>query len=223
MSINVLCPGCKKRFAVSDKFAGQQGPCPNCKTVISIPAKSDEVVVHTPDDVTSPRDSEGKQVLAPILREEPRFSPKLAIAAFVGILGIFVIAAAVGRSSEGDVPLIWQGLTAVVLAPIIVRSGYAFLRDDELEPFRGVELILRVTACALVYAFLWGAYAWVQAVLEIDITATQLVFVAPVVLFVGTLAAFASLDLDFLSGMVHYGMYLIVTVLLRWVAGMAPF
>lgn len=223
MSINVVCPGCKKRFAVSDKFAGQQGPCPSCKTVITIPDKDDEVVVHTPDDVAAPRDSEGKQILEPIMREEAKFSPKLAVGAAIGVVGVFILAAIIGRSNEEDVPLFLQGITAVVLAPVIVVAGYSFLRDDELEPFRGMELMMRAGACAVAYAFIWGAYAWVQAVLEIDVTASQLVFVAPAALFVGAFAAFASLDLDFLSGMVHYGMYLIVTVLLRWAAGMSLF
>jgi hypothetical protein len=30
----------------------------------------------------------------------------------------------------------------------------------------------------------------------------------------------ASLDLDFGDGLFHYGFYLVVTVLLRWLAGM---
>ena len=43
MAITIVCPGCHKRFSVSDNFAGQSGPCPKCKTVIKIPEKSTEV------------------------------------------------------------------------------------------------------------------------------------------------------------------------------------
>jgi cation transport ATPase len=223
MSINVVCPGCKKRFAVSEKYAGQKGPCPNCKSVILIPTKDEEIVVHAPEDFGTATDVAGKKVSEPILREESRFSTKITVAIILGIIGVFVLAAVVGRRNEGNVPFYLQSLAAVALAPLLVVAGYSFLRDDELEPFRGRELIIRVFACALAYAFLWGAYAWVQMVLDIDISAYQLIFVAPAVFLIGAFASFASLDLDFMSGFIHYGMYLIVTVLLRWTAGMPPF
>jgi chromate transport protein ChrA len=223
MPINIVCPGCRKRFAVSEKFAGQQGPCPNCKTAISIPKQEDEVVVHAPEDFGVAKDSSGKKVIEPILREETRFSAKWTVVIVVGVIAVFAMAFVVGRSSDEDVPRLLQGLVAIVIAPLLVIAGYSFLRNDELEPYRGWQLALRVAACALVYAFLWGAYAWVQAQLGIDVEAYQLVFVAPPVLLIGAFAALTSLDLDFTSGMIHYGMYLIVTVLLRWVAGMSPF
>ena len=31
MPISVVCPGCKVRFNVNEKFAGKKGPCPKCK------------------------------------------------------------------------------------------------------------------------------------------------------------------------------------------------
>ena len=39
MPISVVCPGCKARFNVSDKFAGKKGPCPKCKTVLTVPRR----------------------------------------------------------------------------------------------------------------------------------------------------------------------------------------
>jgi hypothetical protein len=45
-------------------------------------------------------------------------------------------------------------------------------------------------------------------------------FVLPPFLGVGALIALGCLDLDFGSGFFHYSFYLLVTVLLRWVAGM---
>jgi hypothetical protein len=223
MPINVVCPGCKKRFSVSEKFAGQRGPCPNCKTIISIPRKEDEIVIHAPEEFGIGTDATGKKVLQPILREESRFSVKWAAAISIVVLAVFAMAFVVGRTTSGEIPLALQGLTALLLAPFVVAGGYSFLRNDELEPYRGWELAVRVTACAIAYAFLWGAYAWVQAQLEIEVQAHQLVFVAPPVLAIGAFAALASLDLDFTSGLIHYSMYLIVTVLLRCVAGMSPF
>jgi phage FluMu protein Com len=62
MAISIVCTGCKKRFSVSEKFAGLKGPCPNCKTVIQIPAKGDEVVIHAPE-AAGPKDSKGAAVI----------------------------------------------------------------------------------------------------------------------------------------------------------------
>ena len=41
MSIPVVCPGCRTRFKVSDRFAGQSGACPKCKAKIEVPAQVD--------------------------------------------------------------------------------------------------------------------------------------------------------------------------------------
>ena len=49
MSIVVVCPGCRKSFKVSDKFAGKSGPCPNCKRTLQVPTKAEEVKVHAPE------------------------------------------------------------------------------------------------------------------------------------------------------------------------------
>ena len=60
MSILVVCPGCRKRFSVSDKFAGQTGPCPNCKAKIRVPTKEEEVKIHGPTEfATGTQDARG--------------------------------------------------------------------------------------------------------------------------------------------------------------------
>ena len=59
MAIDVLCPGCQKKFRVSDQFAGKKGPCPQCKTIITIPAKGPEVIIHAPE-TEGPKGSDGR-------------------------------------------------------------------------------------------------------------------------------------------------------------------
>jgi len=45
-------------------------------------------------------------------------------------------------------------------------------------------------------------------------------FVVPPLVALGGATALASLDLDFGDAVFHYGFYLLVTVILRWAAGM---
>jgi hypothetical protein len=66
MAIAVICPGCKTSFRVSEKFAGQTGPCPKCKAPIKIPAASAEVQIHGPD--VGPKDAKGRPVFKPLRR-----------------------------------------------------------------------------------------------------------------------------------------------------------
>ena len=215
MPIRVICPGCRKSFRVSDKFAGKEGPCPKCKTIIKVPKKSEEVVVHAPEDF-GPKDSKGRAVLKPIARAETKVSPLLVAAIIIGILATLTVALAF-RFSDSAVPPIVLVVGAIVLAPPLVWGGYAFLRDDELEPFRGREMLVRATICALVYALLWGLVAVIKMyVFEGDpLEMIHMVFIAPVMLALGAFAGYASLDLEFGTAAILYGMYLGITVLLR--------
>jgi hypothetical protein len=115
MAIPVICPGCKKSFNVSDKFAGKQGPCPQCKTLIKVPEKSEEVVLHAPEGF-GPKDTKGRAVLKPIARKETKVSPLLT--AIILVTGVVVLAVAwMFRSPKGDVPLLLLVVGALALAP----------------------------------------------------------------------------------------------------------
>ena len=73
MPINVTCTGCHKRFTVPDKFAGQRGPCPSCKTVILIPKPEDEVVIHG-GEADQVKGADGRNVLKPLSHTSLRLS-----------------------------------------------------------------------------------------------------------------------------------------------------
>ncbi len=226
MAINVTCPSCQARFQVSDKFAGQTGPCPKCKHPIKIPAKSEEVVIHAPDNF-GPKDSSGRAVLKPLERQETRITA-VAIAAIVAAcLTTLLLAFILGRAyaqSESGVPLPVLIVGAVLLGPPLALAGYGLLRDQELEPHRGFSLLARVLVCGLIYAALWAAYAYLKTTLlggQVEIF--HLAFVAPALVSAGAVAALACLELDFGTGALHYGIYLFVTVLLRVTMGMLPY
>lgn len=218
MPIDVTCPGCHKRFKVSEKFAGKEGPCPSCKGKIRIPDKAEEVVVHAPE-AHGPKDASGRPTLKPIARSETRFSP--FIVGGVVVFGLACLIVAIVIRSQGDgAP--WQLLAggAWLLGPTLSWAGYTFLRNEDLEPYRGVMLWLRATACGTLYAALWIGYVALKINLfDGSIEPLYLLFVVPPFVLVGALGSLAALDLDFGSAAIHYGLYVLVTVCLCWIMG----
>jgi hypothetical protein len=223
MPIQVTCPGCHKRFSVSDKFAGQKGPCPQCKAIIQVPTKAEEVVVHAPQEF-GPKDATGRGVLKPISRKETKFSTTVAVAIGASVVVVVVLALLL-RTYGGEVPMPILGVAAFLLGPPLAYAGYSFLRNDELEPHRGRSLLIRSLICGAVYAGLWGLYALgIHVLYEGErFELFQLMFVVPILAAIGAATAFASFDLDFGSGLIHYSFYLLVTVLLRMIMGMSAY
>ncbi|MGD9719934.1 MAG: hypothetical protein AB7O59_01820 [Pirellulales bacterium] len=222
MPISVVCPGCKARFNVSDKFAGKKGNCPKCKAVITVPElPTEEIKVHVPEQFASGgKDAKGRAVLKPIARVETKVAPVAMVA--VGGVSLLVVALAflLGRMVDDKVPVVIVGL-AIISAPV-AYAGYTFLRDDELEPYRGRALWLRVGLCGLAYAVLWAAYWPLPANGILTGEAWQWLFVAPVFISLGAGVAWATLDLDFGSAAMHYCFFLLVCLLLRFALGMPP-
>jgi hypothetical protein len=212
-----------KRFAVADKFAGQKGPCPQCKTIIAIPKKEDEVIIHAPDHSEAGAvGAGGRHALKTYRRTDTKFQPLV----FTGVIGGVLVAlliALVLRGQEKETWLLAAG--AIILGPPLAWAGYTFLRDAELEPYRGLPLILRSLACGLVYALLWGIFVFLGdrffgSAFANGLEIWQMVVLLVPVFAAGTLAAYASFDLDPGSAFFHCAMYLAVTVLLRLVAGL---
>jgi len=220
-TISVVCPSCKARFSVSEKFAGKKGPCPKCKAVITVPEiPQEEVKIHVPEQFASGgKDSKGRAVSKPILREETKIKPAAIAGIVAGVVVTFAVAfLSRGLTNELKLYVIVAGL--LIVAPPLVLAGYSFLRDDELEPYRGRALWIRATLCSLAYAALWGAFAPLPAYGIITGEAWQWLFVAPVFIAAGAGVAFACLDLDFGSAAVHYCFFVLVTLLLRAALGL---
>jgi predicted Zn finger-like uncharacterized protein len=213
MPIEVFCPGCKTRFKVSEKFAGKKGPCPKCKTVITVPEKAEEVVVHAPEQF-GPKNAAGVGVLKPITRKDAKVSPLVVVGIVSGIILVLVVAMLL-RGLEDKSP--WMlGICTFLLAPPLVLGGYTFLRDDEFEPYRGLSLIVRVLICSVMYAALWGAYAWLPslALNLIHLELFHLLVIVPPLVVAGAFTAVYTLDLEFTDAMIHYALYVLVTVVL---------
>ena len=219
MSIRVICPGCKARFNVSDQFAGKTGPCPKCKAQIKIPDASEQVVVHGPDGF-GPKDSTGRSVLKPIFREETKVTGiqiAILVASIVASLG----AAIAVRFATETVPLPLLIVGAVALAPPLSWAGYAFLRNQDLDSYHGLELWGRVAGTSAVFALLWIVFPAVLYAINGDAYTTGISGgTLAGILLAGGAVSMVAYDLDYLMGCVHYGLYILACLLLRLAAGL---
>ncbi len=227
MAITVVCPSCRARFQVSEKFAGKEGPCPKCKGKIKVPALEDQVVVHAPEEFAGAgKDSKGRPVLKPIARVETKVQPVVIAGIATGALATLAIALIAGQSGlDAATQQIMLAVGAVVLAPPLVLGAYSFLRNQELEAYTGKELLLRVAICSAAYAALWGAIWLLKLNFVTDsqnLEIWSIVYLAGPPMVVGSLVALGTLDLDFGSGFMHYCCYLLITVLLRLAMKLPP-
>jgi hypothetical protein len=225
MPIQVTCPGCMKRFSVADKFAGKQGPCPNCKKTIVIPKKEDEVIIHAPEHSEAGAVGvSGRHVLKTYKRQDTKFQPLVFTAVSASVLVALLIALVIRSTGPPETWL--KALAAIVLGPPLAWAGYTFLRDAELEAYTGKALVLRSIACGLVYALLWAIFTFLgyqffgDDAMKKGLEIWMMVVLVIPIFAAGTLAAYASFDLEPGSAFFHCAMYFAVTVLLRLVAAL---
>ncbi len=225
MPILVSCPGCKKSFNVDDKFAGKTGPCPHCKTKITVGQKQPEVTVHAPEEFSGGgKTVSGKLALKPIAREKTRITP-LRIATVAGTSAAAIAYALAIRFMAAEPGSVKQyllcGAGLLLIAPPLAAAAYAVLRDIEMEPFRGQQLYIRAAICGLVYAILWAVFAYIRGVVFKD-TAIELymwLFIIPPFFIVGGMAGKFSFDLETANGFFHYAFYVAVSIVLGLIAG----
>ncbi len=219
-----------KRFSVADKFAGQKGPCPKCKTVILIPKKEDEVIIHAPEHSEAGAvGAGGRHALKTFKRTDTKFQPLVFTAVVAAVLVALLVALVLRSSAHGKVDFWFLAAGAIVLGPPLAWAGYTFLRDPELDSYKGTSLVLRSVICGLVYALLWGVFCFLGwKIFGLGTTAApkhgleiwQMVVLIVPVFGAGTLAAYASFDLDPGSAFFNCAMYFAVTVILRLVASL---
>lgn len=221
MAINVVCPGCLKRFQVSERFAGQKGPCPSCNTIIAIP--KEQVKVHVPEEFSAGgKTVKGGQILKPIERVGGGFVWSHFLYASLIVLAVLIVAVLLGRIGISRTLLDGLGVigTFGVAFPIAIY-GYLTIRDrEELFIWTGMDLYRRAAYCASAYGMLW-------IVLEMVLWYTSAgndpyfrwFFIA---VFVGfsILAVHVILDFDLMRGLLHYSIFFLAIVLLRGLLGL---
>jgi hypothetical protein len=220
MAILVVCPACRKSFQVSDKFAGKSGPCPNCKKILQVPDKSQEVTVHAPEEFAGGgRSTSGKLLIKPESFAATKAKPVTVALIVAAVIVVFALAF-VGRLIEPPGRYIFAIVGLLALSPALAVAGYAVLRDQELEPYRGKELYIRSSLCALAYVLIWGGFWLLTSRGLITGQLWSWVVVAPAFLAFGGMFGLATLDLDYGDAVFHYSFYLLVTIILRWAAGL---
>lgn len=220
MPIRVTCTKCHTRFNVSDKFAGKEGPCPKCKTKIKVPDVSDEVVIAAPK-TSGPVDSTGKAILKPLRRKETKISSVQLTLILVSIVA-FLAAAFVMRmmiEDKSEFPIWLLGVSALLIAPPLVYVAYSFLREQDLDSFLGQELWARVGICSAVYALTWVAMPLAAFAFNDSYEVGSYVTAGVAMLGIGGVTGMFCFDFDYLMGSVHYGLYLGICLLGRWLAG----
>ena len=225
MPIHVVCTSCKSSFQVSEKFAGKKGPCPKCKAIIQVPEQAEEIVIHAPEPVAAKDGkSPGAPIPKPILRSETKFSKPIAAVVGVGIV-LAIVGALVLRSYDGKAPQVLVIFAAVLLGPPLAWSGYGFLRNDEYEPFRGQDLWIRALICGVLYAALWAIYVYIvpYALDAKKLEVFQLAYVVPPIIALGGGIGLACMELEYGSSLLHYGLYLVVTLALSYIAKIPVF
>jgi hypothetical protein len=228
MPINVICPGCHARFTVGDQHAGKSGACPKCKGKITIPAASEAIVIHEPENEAGAKNAQGRNVLKPIKRKETKFQLNLALAiggAALLAFGIAFILRSQGLSPSAQFWVLTAG--AILLGPPLAYSGYGFLRDDEQGAYVGQDLLIRSLACGAVYALAWGVYWYVGRMVfdaddydEAKLELFQVGILAGIAIGIGTFTAFVAFDFEPLVGFFHFMLFFGLTILLRVTMGL---
>lgn len=220
MSIRVTCNKCHTRFNVSEKFAGKEGPCPKCKTKIRVPMPTEEVRIEAPK-TKGPTDTEGRAIVDPILRKETVLSTVQIVMLVAGIIGFLALAFAmryVVSDWASNLGWVVLGVGAFLMALPLIFITYHIIRDNELEPFSGMELWKRIGICAAVFAVTWLALPAAAFAFNGDYHVVSWALASIIMFAAGAVASMGSFEFEWLLGAVHYGLYFAVAIVARLLA-----
>ena len=221
MSIHVICPGCLKRFQVAARFAGMQGPCPNCAAVISIPTEA--VEIHGDDDDKPKKTDQQRSLSRPIQRHYIEFDPILAGQYALGILGVLLFTFLFGCIPMYAIVRSFLATLGLCLVAFpLVLFGYQFIRDrDHVFSFTGGELYYRTGFAAAGYVILWFGFEYFLAVTQAGGFISWAYFLAFAVL--ATLLAHLLLVMKTQDAFLHYCFFGLSIGLLRFLIGLGWF
>lgn len=220
MPIHVICPGCHKRFDVSDQFAGQKGPCPGCQTEIQIPRLEDQVQIHEPE--LAPTQKAANVSLKPIRRGTEGLNKKHWIIVGLVVAIGFALAMMIRFNPPADgEPVSWILLltASLILGPPICLSGYAILREHEAAAYPPKQAILRSLFCGLVYSLMWRLFALIPGWMSVADSNIMLGVIGVAIVLFSALAAIAFYDFEYLIAICHVVLFGAIIALFCTLAG----
>ena len=228
MAIDVICSGCFKRFQVSDQFAGRSGPCPGCKTIISIPTLDDQVIIEEPD--YKPGTAGAHTKIDGISRRVGVFQ-RLEITILCALFGCSTIIGIASRLFESDSAVGLTLTTGALFAVGIVLSsvgscllGYGVLKDSEIESFDRRTTIIRSIIGGVIYFLI--AAVFVSTTLIVDPHDTSRVMILTVVGFAcSAIASFVPMvlyEMEMMQGVLHVGVMISMASVFCFLAGNLP-
>ena len=229
MPITVTCPGCHKKFVVSEKFAGKSGPCKYCKTIIHIPNEvpaAEKVVIHGGQSFSSGgKNAQGKLVLKPLGRSEKKFNTVRAIIIAAGILGMIIATIILGKAFDLNKNFLIASIALCVATPVIVGGMYPLVKKEEmLESIHGFDYYWRTAIISLVYAGMWGALSYLMYIGTLNSQTPTMWGICTITLAAfGTFMCMCFYELEWGNALFHTLAYILITLLLRYLAGIVWF
>lgn len=229
MAITVTCPGCHKKFVVSEKFAGKSGPCKYCKTIIHIPNEvpaAEKVVIHGGQTFSSGgKNAQGKLVLKPLERSEKKFNRVRAIIITAGILGALLATFILGKVFNLNENFLIAAAGLCVVTPLIVGGLYPLVKKDEmLESIHGFDFYWRTGVISVVYAGMWGALSYLMYIGTLSSqTPTMWAICTIALVLFGIFMCMCFYELEWGNAAFHTLAFVCVTLFLRYLAGIVWF
>ena len=229
MAITVTCPGCHKKFVVSEKFAGKSGPCKYCKTIIQSPKEvpaAEKVVIHGGESFSSGgKNAQGKLVLKPLGRSEKKFSAVHAVIITVGVLGAVIATYILGKVVNLNENWLVAAAGLCVVTPLIVGGLYPLVKKDEmLESIHGFDFYWRTGVISLVYVGMWAAVSYLMYLGILSAQAPTMWAICSIVLAAfGTFMCMCFYELEWGNALFHTLAFICVTLFLRYIAGIIWF
>lgn len=218
MAIDVICSGCLKQFQVSDQFAGRSGPCPKCKTIISIPKLEDQLVIEEP---THRPGSPGAHTKINGIRRRRGFFQRFEIITLCSLFASAGIVAIVIRILQTDPISRLDSTTGTlfVLGLILLSLGssalgYGVLKDSEIKAFARRTTIFRSIMTATVYCIIAAGFIGTTLLFSHEDPRNLILAVVAIACFsIASFAPMAFFEMELMQGALHVAIMICMTSL----------
>ena len=209
MAIDIICPGCHKRFQVSDQFAGQKGPCPGCKTIIQIPKLEDVVVVHERETTSS-----GAPAKLNSIRRQHTTAGKSELLCASGALLAGLLSTVLVRflsETEPNPGFFTTLLIGSLLGSSTSLLGHIVLRGQDNGSNYGRKTIVRACLVGVIYTVIWRLLVLLSDGLLVEdgsVILPAVIILAIALTAISTFLPMFVFDFEYQQGLVHVALFI---------------